>query len=172
MRRIISIRPYASQINNIEWRWQRWRWNEMEWNEKRQQQKSNFEMFYILPFVMLTASHTTFVLCGLFYRSNFFHFHSRFTRRQLNIDSVRVCSCCEDENSVSFLQGNCRNYNRSAFQNQKKKIVIVSFIFSPFGWIAWYILLAVHGMRVVWQLMLLVLLDCCWLPLPALYAFI
>lgn len=80
-------------------------------------------MIYILPFVMLTASHTTFVLCGLFYRLIFFHFHSRFTRSltSTSYGCVCVCSCWEDENSVSFLQGNCRNYNRSAFQNQKKK---------------------------------------------------
>lgn len=156
----------------------------MKWNEKRQQQQQKKQLWNDLHFAIhircwqpLTL-HWFCVACFIvwIFLSIFISLVSLAAQHWLGTGKCVCSCCCEDEHFVSFLQGNCRNYNRSAFQNQKKKCDCVVYLLSIWLNCLIYTLFGTWKAHVVWQLMLLVLLDCCWLPLPlplpALYAFI
>lgn len=117
IRHIISIRPYARKINNID--------------EKR---GKKVEMIHI-SIIMLTGSHTTFTFALLFstkafvYRSFKFFLFFRLGILYRAAARRKVVSLLCKRKSSNAAKCRCRI---------REKNVIVSFIFSLSGWIAWY----------------------------------
>lgn len=90
----------------------------------------------------------------------FFPFSFSIHSQRLTLTIVRVyvsvCSCCKDEHSVPFLQGNCRNYNRFAFPKSEKNCDCVVYLLSIWlNCLIWYMECALFDN---WC-------CCCWLSL-------
>lgn len=124
----------------------------MKWNEKKNgssnsnNRKKNFEMLYICHlwcWQPLTL-HLLCVACFIvwIFRSVFIlvSLHSLALPQCVCLcGCVCVCSCCKDGNSVSFFYEEIVATTIAPHSKiRRKNNVIVSFIFSPFGWIAWY----------------------------------
>lgn len=107
IRRIISIRPYARKINNID---------EIE-------QKKKVEMIHI-SIIMLTGSHTTFIFACFFSKACL-----SFVRSFPFFPTWCLLSCsCQAKNYIFAWQKEIELQCRMPLPNPKN--VIVSFIFS------------------------------------------